>query len=98
MEEKESIIKSLEENQKEKETLIKEKDKKNAELQRQLEGYKQKELKGKRKKEHWKNICKFIWSISWKLITLIAAIVIFILFSKDKGVSIIVTAVFSVVE
>ena len=95
LEEKENIIKTLEENQREKETLIKEKDKKNAELQRELEGYKQKDLESKRKKERQKNICKFIWSISWKLIAL-AVIAILILFSKRA--SIIATVAFSVAE
>lgn len=95
LEEKENIIKTLEENQREKETLIKEKDKKNAELQRELEGYKQKDLESKRKKECQKNICKFIWSISWKLIAL-AVIAILILFSKRA--SIIATVAFSVAE
>ena len=67
-------------------------------MQRELEGYKQKDLESKRKKERQKNICKFIWSISWKLLVLIVAIIIFILFSKVKGFSMIATSIFSVAE
>lgn len=98
LKEKELVIETLKENQKEKEILIKEKDEKNAELERQLEELKQEKLENKRRKEHRKNICKFIWSISWKLLVLIVAIIIFILFSKVKGFSMIATSIFSVAE
>lgn len=98
LEEKDLVIETLKENQREKELLIKEKDDRNAELERRLDEYEKKESEKKRKKEKRKNLCKFIWSVIWRLAALIVAIVVFIFISKVNGFSMVATALFSVIE
>lgn len=43
-------------------------------------------------------MCKFIWSVIWRLAALIVAIVVFIFISKVNGFSMVATALFSVIE
>lgn len=95
----EDIIKNTEdENRKLKEELCEyhKKDEENSKLKSELEKYQQKEKDEKRKKEKRKNIIKFILSIAWKLLAIIAITGILLLIHIKFNLAIIPYIIFAV--